>query len=52
MCIRDSIKPEPWREFDSYYYDWDYSYTLAFDTEPSTDYTICLLYTSPSPRDS
>ncbi|MBP8972327.1 MAG: Ig-like domain-containing protein, partial [Anaerolineae bacterium] len=37
------IRPEPWREFDSYYYDWDRSYTLAFDTEPSTDYTITIL---------
>ena len=37
------IRPEPWREFDSYYYDWERSYTLAFDTEPSTDYTITIL---------
>ncbi|GAB4407588.1 MAG: hypothetical protein Kow00106_00470 [Anaerolineae bacterium] len=37
------IKPEPWREFDSYYYDWDNSYHLAFDTEPSTAYTITIL---------
>ena len=37
------IEPEPWREFDSYYYDWDNSYHLAFDTEPSTTYTITIL---------
>jgi uncharacterized protein YfaS (alpha-2-macroglobulin family) len=37
------IDPKPWRDFDSYYYDWDYSYNLAFDTEPSTEYTITIL---------
>ncbi len=37
------VEPEPWREYDSYYYDWSYSYTLSFDTEPSTDYTITIL---------
>ena len=37
------IEPEPWREFDSYYYDYDNSYTLSFDTEPSTQYTITIL---------
>ncbi|MBZ0306135.1 MAG: Ig-like domain-containing protein, partial [Anaerolineae bacterium] len=37
------IEPEPWREFESYYYDYDYRYTLFFDTEPSTDYTVTIL---------
>ncbi len=37
------IDPEPWREFDTYFYDYSYSYTLSFDTEPSTDYTITIL---------
>jgi uncharacterized protein YfaS (alpha-2-macroglobulin family) len=36
------IEPEPWREFDAYYSDWDDSYTLSFPTEPSTDYTITI----------
>src|SRR5690606_38459940 len=36
------IEPEPWREFDTYYSDWDNSYTLSFPTEPSTDYTITI----------
>lgn len=38
-----TIEPEPWREFDSYYYDYDYRYSLFFDTEPSTDYTVTIL---------
>ncbi|MCD4685115.1 MAG: Ig-like domain-containing protein [Anaerolineae bacterium] len=37
------IEPEPWREFDDYYYDYRDSYNLAFDVEPSTDYTITIL---------
>lgn len=37
------ITPEPWREFDSYYYDYSNRYSLFFDTEPSTDYTIEIL---------
>jgi uncharacterized protein YfaS (alpha-2-macroglobulin family) len=37
-----TIEPEPWREFDTYYSDWDNSYTLSFPTEPSTDYTITI----------
>jgi len=37
------IEPEPWREFDTYFSDWRYSYNLPFDTEPSTDYTIRIL---------
>ena len=37
------IDPEPWREFDTYYYDYSNSYTLSFDTEPSTEYTITIL---------
>ncbi|NDJ75176.1 MAG: SH3 domain-containing protein, partial [Chloroflexi bacterium] len=37
------IEPEPWREFDTYFYDYRYSYTLSFDTEPTTEYTITIL---------
>ncbi|MBI5958046.1 MAG: Ig-like domain-containing protein, partial [Chloroflexi bacterium] len=37
------IDPEPWREFDTYFYDYEYSYNLSFDTEPSTSYTITIL---------
>ncbi|MBZ0298006.1 MAG: Ig-like domain-containing protein [Anaerolineae bacterium] len=40
--LRDkiTIEPEPWRDFEDYYYDWDNSYNLSFPTEPSTTYTI------------
>ncbi|RPI99346.1 MAG: hypothetical protein EHM39_06690, partial [Chloroflexi bacterium] len=37
------IEPKPWRDFDTYFYDWRYSYNLEFDTEPSTEYTITIL---------
>ncbi len=37
------VKPEPWREFDTYFYDYNHSYNLSFDTEPSTEYTITIL---------
>jgi uncharacterized protein YfaS (alpha-2-macroglobulin family) len=37
------IDPKPWRDFDTYFYDWEYSYNLSFDTEPSTEYTITIL---------
>lgn len=37
------IEPEPWREYDSYHYDYDFRYSLFFDTEPSTDYKITIL---------
>ncbi|HML24575.1 MAG TPA: Ig-like domain-containing protein [Aggregatilinea sp.] len=37
------IEPEPWREFDTYFYDYDNTYQLSFDTEPSTEYTITIL---------
>ncbi len=37
-----TIEPEPWRDFDTYYSDWDNSYTLSFPVEPSTDYTITI----------
>jgi hypothetical protein len=37
------IEPTPWREFSSYYYDYGYDYSLYFDTEPSTDYTVTIL---------
>ncbi|PJF26710.1 MAG: hypothetical protein CUN53_06810 [Phototrophicales bacterium] len=43
IAERVIIDPEPWRTFDSYYDDYNYSYTLSFPTEPSTDYTITLL---------
>jgi hypothetical protein len=39
---RITIEPEPWREYDAYYGDWDDSYTLSFPTEPSTEYTITI----------
>jgi alpha-2-macroglobulin len=37
-----TIEPEPWREPDTYYGDWDNTYVLSFPVEPSTDYTITL----------
>jgi alpha-2-macroglobulin len=37
-----TIEPEPWREPDTYYSDYDNSYTLAFPVEPSTDYTVTI----------
>ncbi|MBL8134590.1 MAG: Ig-like domain-containing protein, partial [Anaerolineae bacterium] len=37
------IEPQPWRDYDEYYNDWDNSYTLSFPTEPSTAYTITLM---------
>lgn len=37
------VEPEPWRDFDTYFYDYDYTYQLSFDTEPSTEYTITIL---------
>lgn len=37
------IDPEPWLDFDAYFSTFNNSYTLAFPTEPSTDYTITLL---------
>lgn len=42
--LRDkiTIEPEPWRDFDDYYYEWDNSYNLSFPTEPSTTYTITI----------
>ncbi|MBE2185073.1 MAG: Ig-like domain-containing protein [Anaerolineae bacterium] len=39
---RITVEPEPLREYDSYYGDWDNSYTLSFPLEPSTRYTITL----------
>ena len=39
---RITIKPEPWREVDDYYYEWDNSYHLNFPVEPSTSYTITI----------
>jgi uncharacterized protein YfaS (alpha-2-macroglobulin family) len=43
IAERVIVDPEPWRTFDSYYSDYNDSYTLSFPTEPSTDYTITLL---------
>ncbi|NJL94281.1 MAG: Ig-like domain-containing protein [Anaerolineae bacterium] len=43
LVDRVIIAPEPWRDYDSYYYDFSNRYTLYFDTEPSTDYTITIL---------
>ena len=37
-----TIEPEPWREADDYYSDWDDSYSLSFPVEPSTTYTITI----------
>lgn len=37
-----TIDPEPWRDFETYYYDYSSQYTLYFDTEPSTDYTVTI----------
>ncbi len=36
------IDPEPWREFDVYWSEYQNSFTFGFDTEPSTDYTITI----------
>ena len=48
IADRITIEPEPWREYDAYYGDWDNSYTLSFPTEPSTEYTITI---APGMRD-
>lgn len=37
-----TIDPEPWREPDYYYGDWNNSYTINFPFEPSADYTITI----------
>ncbi len=37
-----TVEPEPWREADDYYSDWDDSYSLSFPVEPSTSYTITI----------
>ncbi len=37
-----TIDPKPWRSYDTYYSDYDNSYTLSFPTEPSTNYTITI----------
>lgn len=39
---RIRIEPEPEREPDTYYGDWDNSYSLSFPMEASTQYTITL----------
>lgn len=42
--VRDRIviEPEPWREPDFYYSDYDYSLSVSFPTEPSSSYTVTL----------
>ncbi len=42
--LRDHIliDPAPARDFDTYYSDYNNSYTLSFPSEPSTDYTITI----------
>ncbi len=37
-----TIEPEPFREYDTFYYDYDNRYSLDFDIEPSTSYTITI----------
>ena len=37
-----TIEPEPLRNVDAYYYEFDNSYNLSFEHEPSTDYTITI----------
>ena len=37
------IDPEPWRDYDVYWSEWQNSFTFGFDTEPSTEYTITIL---------
>ncbi len=37
-----TIEPAPWREFETYYYEYDNRFSLLFDTEPSTTYTITI----------
>jgi uncharacterized protein YfaS (alpha-2-macroglobulin family) len=39
---RLTIEPEPWREPDAFFSDYDNSYIVSFPTEPSTDYTVTL----------
>lgn len=37
-----TITPEPWREPDIFYNDWDNSLTLNFPAEPSSGYTVTM----------
>ena len=37
------IEPEPWRDFDVYWSEYQNSFTFGFDTQPSTEYTITIL---------
>jgi len=37
------IDPEPTREYETYYYDYNNRYSLFFDVEPSTSYTVTIL---------
>ncbi len=43
IADRIVVDPAPARVFESYYGEWDNSYTLAFSTEPSTRYTVTIL---------
>ncbi len=42
IVSRVVIDPEPWREPEFFYQNWDDSIAISFPTEPSTDYTITL----------
>lgn len=37
-----TIEPEPWREPEYYWNEWNDSYSVSFPTEPSTTYTITI----------
>ncbi len=37
-----TISPEPANSFDTYYSNYDNSYSLSFPTDPSTDYTVTI----------
>ncbi len=42
--LRDhvTISPEPQRDFDTYYSDYDNSYSLSYPTDASTEYTVTI----------
>lgn len=37
-----TIEPEPWREPEYYWNEWNDSYSVSFPTEPSTTYTVTI----------
>ncbi|MBW4436591.1 MAG: Ig-like domain-containing protein [Pleurocapsa minor GSE-CHR-MK-17-07R] len=45
---RITVEPAPREIYDSYYGDWDNSYTLSFELEPSAEYVVTL---EPGARD-